>query len=126
MAALPDLDLLDAYSRAVTSAVAAVAPSVVNVEVEPRDLAKERPGAGATGSGVVFAADGLILTNSHVVAYSGPSTPGSRRAPAAGRIFVTLIDGRRLTADLVGNDPDTDLAVLRVTAREIVAARLGD
>jgi len=135
----PDLELLDAYSRAVTSAVAAVAPSVVNVEVEPREGTKGRRAAGATGSGFVFAADGLILTNSHVVADGAPSTPGSggsrRAGPStpgpgaalrAGRISVTLIDGRRLTADLVGNDPDTDLAVLRVTAREIVAARLGD
>jgi S1-C subfamily serine protease len=121
----PDLELLDAYSRAVTSAVAAVAPSVVNVEIEPGAGAKGR-GAGATGSGFVFAADGLILTNSHVVTSGDASAPGPRASLRARRISVTLIDGRRLAADLIGNDPDTDLAVLRVTAGEIVAARLGD
>jgi S1-C subfamily serine protease len=98
-----DQILLDAYSRAVTSAVAAVAPSVVNVEVEP----------AANGSGFVFAGDGLILTNSHVVA-------------RAKRVFVTLLDSRRLEADVLGDDPDTDLAVLRITARDLVAAPFGD
>jgi S1-C subfamily serine protease len=98
-----DLDLLDAYSRAVTSAVGRVAPAVVNVEVEPR----------SGGSGFVFAADGLILTNSHVVA-------------RARRVFVTLLDGRRLQADVLGDDPDTDLAILRITAPDLVAVPLGD
>jgi S1-C subfamily serine protease len=95
--------LLDAYSRAVTSAVARVASAVVNVDAEGR----------GGGSGFVFAADGLILTNSHVVTH-------------AKQVFVTLFDGRRLLADIVGDDPSTDLAVLRVTARELVAAPFGD
>lgn len=96
-----DRELFDAYSDAVTNVVDAIGPSVVNVD------------AGGTGSGFIFAPDGLILTNSHVVA-------------RASRIGVTLPDGRDLVADLVGDDPHTDLAVLRVTARDLVAAPFGD
>ena len=96
-----DAAAFDAYSRAVMSAVDEIGPSVVKVD------------AGGTGSGFVFAPDGLILTNSHVVA-------------SAGRIGVTLPDGRDLVADLVGDDPHTDLAVLRVSAPDLVAAPFGD
>jgi S1-C subfamily serine protease len=96
-----DAELFDAYSHAVTSAVDVIGPSVVKVD------------AGGTGSGFIFAADGLILTNSHVVSGSP-------------RISVTLPDGRDLVADLVGDDPHTDLAVLRVTALDLVAAPFGD
>jgi S1-C subfamily serine protease len=95
-------DLLDAYSRAVTSAVARVAPAVVNVEVKK-----------GSGSGFVFAPDGLVLTNSHVVA-------------GAAHVEITMLDGRRLRADVIGDDPDTDLAVVRVSAHDLSTVPFGD
>jgi len=110
-----DDGLLDAYSRAVTRAVEVVAPSVVSIDVQARS-APGRPGRrGGTGSGsgFVVAADGLILTNSHVV-------------DGAGRVTVTLPDGRECDADTVGQDPHTDVAVLRISASELTAAELGD
>jgi S1-C subfamily serine protease len=94
--------ILDAYSRAVTDAVATAAPSVVHVEMRR-----------GFGSGFVLTPDGLILTNSHVV----DGHTGAK---------VTLPDGRRLAADVIGDDPDTDLAVLRVTAADLHAVSLGD
>jgi len=98
-----DEQLLDAYSLAVTGAVDVVGPSVVKIDVN-------RGG----GSGVIFTPDGLILTNAHVV----EKTAGPR---------VTLPDGRSMTADVIGRDPHTDLAVLRVTAEGALPwARLGD
>ncbi len=104
---------MDAYSQAVIAAVDQVGPSVVKVD------------AGGTGSGFIFAPDGLILTNSHVVAT--PSRPGRvGGASRTTRIGVTLPDGRDLVADLVGDDPHTDLAVLRVSAPDLIAAPFGD
>jgi len=107
-----DTDLLDAYSRAVVGAAERVGPSVVKIDV----LASRpgRPGAAAaTGSGLVFTPDGLVLTNSHVV-------HGGRR------LRVTIADGREADADLIGEDPDTDLAVLRLGARDAPSRMLGD
>jgi S1-C subfamily serine protease len=98
---------LDAYSRVVTAAVEAVAPSVVRVH--PR-----LKGRGGVGSGVIVTPDGLILTNSHV----------AQGAPAH---EIVTPDGRHLTARLLGDDPDTDLALLRVDdPGTLPAARLGD
>src|SRR5262245_23386284 len=99
-----DDDLLDAYSTAVTHAIETVAPAVVRVE-------RERGG----GSGVIFTPDGLVLTNSHVV-------------QGAGRLRVTLPDGRAMDGEPVGNDVDTDLAVLRIdgAGSSLPWARFGD
>jgi S1-C subfamily serine protease len=108
----PDDYLFDEYSRAVTRVVDTVAPSVVSVIVTQAGQARGRQNDGA-GSGFIFADDGLILTNSHVV-------------EGATRVDVTLPDGRDCAADVVGHDPDTDLAVIRITAGDLAAAALGD
>ena len=114
-----DDDLLDAYSRAVINAAEKVSPSVVNIDVHkgprvkqasPFRLPEELRG---NGSGFIFTPDGFILTNSHVVHH-------------ADKIMVTLPDGRRFEGDMVGEDPDTDLAVVRINGSNFLAARLGD
>jgi S1-C subfamily serine protease len=97
-----DEQLLDAYSQAVIGAVDQVGPAVVRVEL-----------AAGGGSGVLFTPDGFVLTNSHVVSAAGP-------------IAVTLTDGRSLPADRIGEDADTDLAVLRIGGSALPWARLGD
>jgi S1-C subfamily serine protease len=105
--------LFDEYSRAVTRVVDAVAPSVVSISVGHAGAGPRARDNGGSGSGFVFADDGLILTNSHVV-------------DRAERVDVTLPDGRECPADIVGHDPDTDLAVIRITADDLRAALLGD
>ncbi len=111
----PDADLLDAYSKAVVSVAEKLSPSVVNIEVHQRRQdrrGQEREATGG-GSGFIFAPDGLILTNSHVV-------------HDATKVDVTLSDGRRVPAYTVGDDAATDLAVIRIDAPNLVAAPLGD
>lgn len=116
-----DDSLPDAYSRAVTGAVERVSPSVVNIEVH-QTLGRTRSGEPRErrggGSGFVFTPDGLILTNSHVV-HDGA------------RIEVTLADGRRMPATAIGDDPASDLAVIRLDQPRfdepgLTVAALGD
>jgi S1-C subfamily serine protease len=109
-----DLDLLDAYSRAVIGASEAVSPAVVGVEVTHRGdrRARER-GQQASGSGFLFTPDGLIVTNSHVI-------------DNAESLVVSLSDGSRHEADLIGDDPATDLAVLRISGARFPWINLGD
>jgi S1-C subfamily serine protease len=106
-----DDELLDAYSRAVTSAAARITPSVVNIEVHhPGRRGSEGQGSG---SGFLFTPDGFILTNSHVVS-------------EAKSIDVTLMDGSRHQASIAGDDPHTDLAVIRISAPTQTPAVFGD
>lgn len=107
-----DPDLLDAYSRAVVSAVDAVGPAVVSIASggRPSRRGVEPPGAG---SGLIIAPDGYVLTNSHV-------------ARGVGRLEVALTDGRSFGGSLLGDDPGSDLAVIRVDASGLPYATLGD
>jgi S1-C subfamily serine protease len=111
----PDDELLDAYSRAVTGAVERVSPAVVHLQ-------SLRPGNGpgdrqerpvGSGSGVIFTPDGLLVTNSHVI-------------HGASGVVATLMDGRALPAYLVGEDPDTDLAVLQLHGDGLAHVPFGD
>ncbi len=106
-----DLELLDAYSRAVVAVVEAVGPAVVSISVgnQPRREANEQVGAG---SGVVIAPDGYILTNDHVI-------------QQAKNLVVSLTDGTSLTATPIGSDPATDLAVIRANAAYLPSCTLG-
>lgn len=109
-----DAQALDAYSRSVTTAAELVGPAVVRIDVEREDgrYRGYGRGNGGLGSGFIFASDGQILTNAHVVAH-------------ARRIRVTLADGRSFDAGLVGADPEVDVAVVRIGAERLPVAELG-
>jgi S1-C subfamily serine protease len=105
-----DAALLDAYSRAVIDVVERISPAVVRIDVRPEG----NPRHAGSGSGVIVAPDGLILTNSHVVQGSS-------------RVMVVTADGGNLVARVVGDDPDTDLALVRVDhGGSLPSAKLGD
>ena len=106
-----DLELLDAYSRAVVSVVDSVGPAVVSISAGKNRSSAEVDQIGA-GSGVVIAPDGYILTNDHVV-------------QNADRLKVRLTDGATLAAAVIGKDPATDLAVIRADASYLTCSTLG-
>jgi S1-C subfamily serine protease len=106
-------DILDAYSQAVTNVVATVGPAVVHIRVKRRDQKRRSGEAEGSASGVIIAPDGYVVTNSHVV-------------EDAGAVEVSLADGTSYTAEVVGQDSATDLAVLRIPGAGLPVARLGD
>jgi S1-C subfamily serine protease len=111
-----DAPLLDAYSQAVVRAAELVSPAVVNLDIHHRrrhDRERGRRRPHGSGSGFLFTPDGFILTNSHVV-------------QDADQIEVNLSDGRKFSADLIGDDPDTDLAVVRINGPDLKPVALGD
>jgi len=114
-----DEDVMDAYSHAVITAAERISPSVVYIEVQHAvkgrrgSAPRPSPEARGSGSGFIFTPDGFILTNSHVV-------------HGATGIEVTVSDGGKYQADLIGDDPDTDLAVIRINSPNLVPAVLGD
>ncbi len=124
----PDRDWLDAYSQTVTTVAAEVSPSVVKIEVEgpaedggpesrgrrPQRGPRRPPGQpSGSGSGFVMTPDGYVLTNSHVVS-------------GAKRINAIFQDGQRVPAQLVGDDPDTDIALVRIDAPNLTALTFAD
>lgn len=107
-----DTELLDAYSRAVISVVESVGPAVASIAVGRRRRRRWMSGTGS-GSGVLIAPDGYLLTNSHVV-------------HRAQHLTVSLPDGRELKARLIGDDPATDIAVIRVDGSSLPFVEIGD
>lgn len=121
---IADRELLDAYSQTVTAVAEQVSPSVVKIEVQGPEPAPPRPEtargprrppgpATGSGSGFVMTPDGYVLTNSHVVS-------------GAKRVSAIFQDGQRVPAHLVGDDPETDIALLRIDAPNLVALTFAD
>jgi S1-C subfamily serine protease len=112
-AAPADDSLLDAYSRSVAEVAERVGPAAVKVEVEHAAAGRRGARGGGSGSGFVFAPDGLVLTNSHVVR-------------GGARVHVTLPGGEHHVARVIGEDVHTDLAVLSLSAHNLAFAELGE
>ncbi len=108
-----DSDILDAYSRAVMGVVDSIGPAVIGVSGRHTSWREEDQPRGGSGSGVILSADGLAITNSHVV--------GGRD-----KLTATTRDGDRIDATLIGDDPATDLALIQLTSRDLPFAPLGD
>lgn len=112
-----DLDLLDAYSRTVVNAVESITQSVIKIVVshksKKKGTAPDNSGPEGSGSGVIFTPDGLILTNSHVIAQTE-------------KIMVHLVDGREFRAIKIGDDPDSDLGIIKIDANDLVPATFGN
>ena len=108
-----DDKLLDIYSQTVIRAAEKVSPSVVNINVSRKIRNREPDELKGNASGFIFTPDGYILTNSHVV-------------HDVDELEITLSDGRRVKGQIIGDDPDTDLAVVRISASNLKAAPLGD
>jgi serine protease Do len=112
-ASLPtDAEALDAYSRVVTGVAERLSPSVANLRVSRRVRGGRR--LDGAGSGVVITPDGFMLTSAHVI----------ERTDSSGE--ASFVDGRKLQFEVVGSDPLSDLAVLRLDARDVPPAELGD
>ncbi len=107
-----DEELLDAYSRAVTNVVERVGPAVAAIRIIKGKAGDELKSEGA-GSGIIIAPDGFILTNHHVIENTS-------------EVEVLLVDGRSFKAQIIGIDPPTDIAVVRVSANDLPSAELGD
>jgi S1-C subfamily serine protease len=100
----PDLPLLDAYSKTITGVVGSVAESVVHIQVQKMTVdrrTREKKSSPGSGSGFIISSDGFIVTNNHVI-------------EEAQQIFVSLADGRTVSAELKGADPSADIAVLKI------------
>jgi S1-C subfamily serine protease len=110
-----DMELLDAYSRAVTGVVDKVSPAVVHIRVKKKPSRPGRPGPDAegSGSGFIITPDGYIVTNSHVVEDTDS-------------VEVSLADGTTCRAEVIGQDPATDIALIRVSGSALPMVSLGD
>ncbi|MEM9671549.1 MAG: S1C family serine protease [Cyclobacteriaceae bacterium] len=107
---------MDSFSETVVNAVDRIKNAVVKIDISKSRKDRKgnvRRGPAGSGSGFIFSSDGYLMTNSHVVT-------------GAERIKVTLIDGTEVDAQLIGNDPDTDLAILKIYDGKYSVAKLGD